>query len=141
MSLDLTILRLLKYRERCDRLAKAVPKQVLDPQTATILGDMQAFFSAFPDAAVVPHAEFFSWFKMRHPTLTAEQLTVYDHLLKQVQEDVAPALEAGLMERLTAAETAYNVAELIQKWNRGEEVDLYVALRHEVEQFENNTKR
>ena len=37
MSLDLTVLRLLKRRDRCDRLARAVPKQVLDPQTARLL--------------------------------------------------------------------------------------------------------
>lgn len=45
MSLDLTVLRLLKRRDRCDRLARAVPKQVLDPQTATILADFRAFFA------------------------------------------------------------------------------------------------
>ena len=141
MSLDLTVLRLLKHRDRCDRLARAVPKQVLDPQTATILADFQSFFIAFPDTPVVPHAEFFSWFKMKHPTLTPDQLSLYEHLLKQVQEEVTPDLERGLMERLTAAETAYNVAALLQRWNAGDEVDLYVALRTEVEQFENNTNR
>lgn len=141
MSLDLTVLRLLKRRDRFDRLARAVPKQVLDPQTSTILADFQSFFAAFPDTAVVPHAEFFSWFKMKHPTLTPEQLGVYEHMLKQVQDDVAPDLEAGLMERLTAAETAYNVAALLQRWNAGDELDLYVALRNEVEQFESNTNR
>ena len=141
MSLDLTILRLLKYRDRCSRLLKAVPQQVLGPQTATVLADFQSFFAAFPDEGRIPHAEFMSWFKMRHPSLTPEQLTVYDHLLKQVQEDVAPGLEQGLMERLVAAETAYNVAALLQRWNQGDEVDLYVALRGEVAAFEAHTNR
>lgn len=142
MSLELTVLRLLKYRSRFDRLSRAVPKHVLDPKTQTILDDYRAYFAEFPAADRVNHEEFFSWFKaFRHPTLTPEQCTLYDTMLRAVQQDVDPALEAGLLERLTAAETAYNVAALLQKWQAGDEVDLYVALREQVEAFEQNTNR
>lgn len=142
MSLELTVLRLLKYRDRFERLIRAVPKHVLDAKTQTILDDYAAFFKEFPEAAKIPHDEFFLWFRaFRHPTLTTEQQALYEQMLKAVQTDVGPDIEAGLLERLVAAETAYNVAGLLEQWNKGEEVDLYVALREQVERFEQNTNR
>lgn len=141
MSLDLTLLRILKYRDRCTRLHRSVPKQVLDPITQTVLGDIVGYFEKFPEAAKLEASSFFTWFKLRHPTLTPEQMGTYEHLLKQVQEDVPHEVEAGIMERLVAAATAYDVADLLQRWNRGDEVDLYAALRVAVEQFEFDTKR
>ena len=141
MSLDLTLLRVLKYRDRMSRLYRSVPAHVLDQLTKTVLADMHSFFEQHTDGAVLPHAEFWTWFKFRHPTLTPEQFAAYEHLLKQVQEDVAPELEASIMNRLVAADTAYKVAGLIEQWNRGDEIDLYVSLRGAVEQFEADTNR
>lgn len=141
MSLDLTLLRVLKYADRHKRLSRAVPKHVLDPLTQTVLDDVAAFFAEFPDQARLPHQEFFTYFKMRHPTLTPEQFVAYEHLLKQVQEDVPADLEAGIMSRLVAADTAHKVLGMIERWNRGEEVDLYIELRNAVEKFEQDTDR
>lgn len=141
MSLDLTLLRVLKRRDRFDRLYRSVPKGVLDPITQTVLGDVAVYFGQFPEQAVLAHAEFFTLFKLRHPTLTPDQLSAYEHLIKQIQEDVAPELEAGIMERLVAADTASRVAALLQRWNQGDEVDLYAQLRSEVEEFENTLNR
>lgn len=141
MSLDLTLLRVLKRRDRFDRLYRSVPKGVLDPITQTVLGDVAVYFGQFPEQAILSHAEFFTLFKLRHPSLTPEQLSAYEHLIKQIQEDVAPELEAGIMERLVAADTANRVAALLQRWNQGEEVDLYATLRAEVEEFENTLAR
>lgn len=141
MSLDLTILRVLKYRTRLERMMRSVPAHVLDPLTKTVLDDMHKFFALHPTVDKLPHAEFFTLFKMWHPTLKPEQFATYEHLLKQVQEDVPPELEATLMERLVAADTAYRVAGLLEQWHRGDEVDLYVQLRDTVEQFEKDTNR
>ncbi|CAJ2828652.1 dnaB-like helicase C terminal domain protein [Burkholderia pseudomallei] len=83
------------------------------------------------------------WFgTFAHPTLSAEQLALYRALLgKVLNEDCDPSLEAGIMERLVAAETANRVTSLIEKYNNGDEVDLYVSLRDEIERFEQNTNR
>lgn len=142
MSLELTTLRLLKYRDRCERLYRVVPKQVLDDKTRTILDDYVAYFKEFPEAKRVNHEEFFMWFRaFRHPTLTDEQAKLYEHMLRAVQEDVSPEIESGLMARLVAAESAYNMAEHIQRFQNGEEVDLFVLMRDEVERFEAGTDR
>lgn len=141
MSLDLTLLKLFKHRDRIERLLRAVPKGVCSPQTDAILMDYKLYFEQHPDTKAIPIAEFLTWFKLRHPTLKPEQMTVYEHQLTLAQQEVSPEVEAGLMERLVAAETALRLAELIQEWNEGKEVDLYVRTRSLVEDFEARTHR
>jgi replicative DNA helicase len=142
MTIELTVLRLLKYRDRCERLHKAVPRHILDPKTQAILDDFVVYFKEFPDASKVRHDEFFTWFRaFRHPKLTDEQAAVYDKMLQQVQIDVSSEVESGLMERLVAADTAYQVAALLQRWNDGDEVPLYSELVHLVERYEQQTER
>ena len=45
MSLDLTMLRLLKHRDRYELHHRAVPKDVLEPHTRIILEDYGKFFA------------------------------------------------------------------------------------------------
>lgn len=137
MSLDLTVLRLLKYRERYERLARAVPRRALDSKTAIILDDFGAFFREFPDAKVIDPGPFMLWFKgFRHPSLKDEAAAVFDGLLREVAHDVAPEIEAGLMERLVAADAAAKLAELLERYTAGDEIDLYAATRGVVENYE-----
>ncbi|WP_232078734.1 DnaB-like helicase C-terminal domain-containing protein [Burkholderia multivorans] len=124
-------------------MAKAVPTAALEAKSVVILGDYGKFFQEFPDQQRIELEPFMLWFgTFAHPTLTAEQLGLYRALLGRVlNEDCDPALEAGIMERLLAAETANRVTSLIEKYNNGDEIDLYVALRDELERFEQNTNR
>ncbi|MDN7427794.1 AAA family ATPase [Burkholderia sp. AU45388] len=143
MSIEVTLLQLLKYRERYERLAKAVPTAALEAKSVVILGDYGKFFSEFPEQQRIELEPFMLWFgTFAHPTLTPEQLGLYRALLGRVlNEDCDPSLEAGIMERLVAAETANRVTSLIEKYNNGDELDLYVSLRDEIERFEQNTNR
>ncbi|VWC96156.1 hypothetical protein BCO18175_03723 [Burkholderia contaminans] len=143
MSIEVTLLQLLKYRERYERLAKAVPTAALEAKSVVILADYGKFFTEFPEQQRIELEPFMLWFgTFAHPTLTAEQLGLYRALLGRVlNEECDPSLEAGIMERLVAAETANRVTSLIEKYNNGDEVDLYVSLRDEIERFEQNTNR
>lgn len=143
MSIEVTLLQLLKYRERYERLAKAVPTAALEAKSVVILGDYGKFFTEFPEQQRIELEPFMLWFgTFAHPSLTAEQLGLYRALLGRVlNEDCDPSLEAGIMERLVAAETANRVTSLIEKYNNGDEIDLYVTLRDEIERFEQNTNR
>ena len=142
MSLELTTMRLLKYRDRYDRLIRAVPMHALDPNAKTILEDFGRFFREFPDVARIEHATFFPWFKgFAHPKLKPEAIAVYDAMLRSVDDDVSKDVESGLLERLVAADTAYKMAEILGKWQEGEEIDLYVTMRGLVDHFEAQTNR
>ena len=142
MSLDIAVLRFLKYRERYDRLARSVPKAALQPLTAELLGDFGVFFREFEDAQRIVHGPFLTWFRgFRHPNLKDDAFALYQAVIEKSMEDISPELEAGLMERLVAADTAARVTALLERWNSGDEVDLYAELRNNVERFEQQVDR
>lgn len=141
-ALDITVLRLLKYRERYEQLARSVPKQALQPLTSELLGDFGVFFREFPNAKRIEQGPFTTWFRgFRHPNLKDDSFTLYGAVIAKSMEDVSPDLEAGLMERLVAADAAARVTALLEKWNAGDEVDLYSELRANVERFEQQVDR
>ena len=142
MALDITVLRLLKYRERYDRLARSVPKGALQPLTADLLGDFGVFFREFPDAQRIVHGPFATWYRgFRHPSMKDDAFGLYAAVIEKSMEDISPELEAGLMERLVAADTASRITALLEKWNNGDEVDLYRELRNNIEHFEQQVDR
>ena len=142
MSLDVTALRLLKYRERYERLARAVPARALQPTTASLLGDFGAFFREFAQAKRIEHGPFLTWFRgFRHPRMQDADYSAYEQIIAASMQDVPPEVEAGLMERLVAAEAAASVTSLLEKWNQGDELDLYQELRNNLERFEQQLAR
>jgi replicative DNA helicase len=138
----MTLLRLLRTRERYEKLRRAVPDAVLDLKTKTILDDFGKYFREFTDVTRIEQEPFWLWFRsFAHPKLNDEQRALYHGLLKQVQEPVDPALEAGLMARMVAAKTASDLLGLIERFNEGEELDFGSQLRSTIEQFELDTNR
>lgn len=142
MSLDITVLRLLKYRERYDRLRRSVPKGALQPLTAELLDDYGVFFREFSEAPKIEHGPFLTWYRgFRHPQMKDDSFGLYSAVITKAMEDVSPELESGLLERLVAAEAASRVTSLLERWNAGDEVDLYTELRNNVERFEQQIDR
>lgn len=141
--MDLTLLRLLRTRERYEKLIKAVPTGALDLHTSVILDDFGKFFREFPDVGeITGDGPFWTWFRsFAHPSLNDQQRSLYQGLLKQINDPVPPELEAGLMDRLVAADTAQKLLTLVENFNEGKEIDLGAALRATVEQFELDTNR
>jgi replicative DNA helicase len=142
MSLDITTLQLLKHRERYERLARAVPRRALDTRTQVLLSDFGRFFREFPDAQRVSSGAFKIFFKSIHPKLSDEEHAVYDALFKRIDEqDVAPEVEGGLMARLVATATAFDIATLIEKFNSGDEIDLRTELTARLEEYDRMVDR
>lgn len=142
MSIDLTTLRLLKYRDRYQRYRAHVPTQAMDQFTTTLLDDFGRFFREFPDAKKLEHVVFFPWFRtFAHPSLSPESVSAYDRLLKEVDKDVTPEIESGLLARLVATESAHSMATLLGRYQGGEEVDLLTSMRGIIEDFEMRTNR
>lgn len=138
----MTLLRLLRTREEYDKLRRAVPDDVLDLKTKTILDDFGKYFREFEDVPDIEHEPFWLWFRtFAHPKLNDEQRAVYNGLLKQVQEPLDPALKAGLQARLVSAKTAARLLDGIERFNEGEEIDLGALLRSTVEQYDLEVQR
>lgn len=119
-----------------------MPTHTLDVKTQTILADYGKFFREFPDVTAIEEEPFWLWFKsFGHPTLKEDVLDYYRQIIRQIQQPVPEELEAGLMDRLVAADTAHKLTEMLEKFNEGEEIDLGSGLRTVVEQFELDRNR
>jgi replicative DNA helicase len=143
LSIEVTLLQLLKYRERYEKVHKAVPTVALEELSRIFIADFGAFFKEFPDVKRIEFEPFMFWFKsFQHPTVKPEKLALFAELLKPaLLTDCEPALEAGIMGRLVEAEAASRFTDILTRWEQGEERDLYVALREELDRFTQQTTR
>lgn len=141
IGLELTLLRLLKYRDRFLRFYRHVPHKILDQRTALVLACFEQYFKQHPELDRIDSDNFGVWFRITHPNLKEEAAAIWNKQFEAMMEDVPEHIERGIMERLVAAEAAYDTAELLSKWNDGDEVDLYVAMRGVVERYEKAVNR
>lgn len=128
MSLDVTLLRLLKTRERYEKLYRSVPEQGIDDNTRTILKDFGKYFNANPGAQVIEPGPFTTYFSLLHPNLKPETIGVYKARFKEIGKDPEPGTEDGILERLVSVRTAVKLQQLLEDFDDGE-ADLSAALR------------
>lgn len=141
-SLDTQTLQLLRRRDRYEQMARAIPARALDVRTKALLDDFGRFFRDFPDAQDINGPAFKVMFRSVHPLLPVEDVTVYEKIIDVVLNGtVPPDIEAGLMKRLAAAATAYDIAQDIAAFNEGREIDLRRAVEARVEEYDKFVQR
>lgn len=124
MSIELHILKILKHREKFNNYYGIIPQKAIEKNTQIILRDFGAYFKEF-DVPVINSTEFLSWFKaFRHPTFADEDMALLSTIIKKIDTDVSPEVEAGFTKRLLSTKTAYELTEVITKYTNGEDIDL-----------------
>jgi Autographiviridae putative DNA helicase len=142
MSLDLTLLRLMKHRSKFDRLIGGLPEAGLEDTTTVLLTDFKLFFKEFPDADLIDYNIFMVWFKeFRHSNFNEERHAMFDAIMRKVPEDIPKEVEHGLMARLLSAEFSYKMLTTIGEWDNGGEFDLLTRSQETLEQFEQSLDR
>jgi replicative DNA helicase len=125
MALDITLLQILKHREKYLGLIDHVPRRALQVQTSILLDDFGAYFAEFGSNTIEP-GPFMLWFSgFRHPTLKAEVVQVYRQLLQDAMQDAPTHIQRGILARLSNAAAAKDAATVLDAWNNGDEVDLH----------------
>ncbi len=123
MSLDATLLKLLKYKDKYELYHRAVPREILEPHTRVLLDDYGKFF-AESQAPVADPSNFTSWFLLAHPKLKPEAKALLVGIIKNTVEDVHETIERGILGRLEDARQALALTNLLEKYNAGEEVSV-----------------
>lgn len=137
MSLDLTLLQLLKERPRYERLARSVPARALDPTSKLLLDAFGAYFKDMPNALTVEVGPFMAWAKLsRFKKSTDEALAKLAAIMQRVQAGCDPALESGMLLRLAEAAMAADALAAVAQFNDGEEINLAVRMAEIKEEFE-----
>lgn len=123
MSLDSTILKLLKHRDKYELYRSAVPVNILAPHTNIILTDFGEFFKE-SDAPSANAETFIPWFLLKHPKLKAEPKALLTGIIKAADADVPSDVERGILTRLEDARQAAALTTLLERYNAGEEVSI-----------------
>lgn len=139
--IDVSVLQLLKGRERYDVLHRAVPAKALSQQAAYLLKWFGKFFKENPECERIPFDAFHSWFQLSHPKLSDEQRTVWKRSIKEaLTKDCDPTVAASLVEQLVTLATASELATMLEQYEEGE-LDLTGALRLLHDKHFNNLAR
>ena len=142
MSVEMTLLRVLKYRANHDKIIKSVPLDALDERTRIVLKDFTRYFREHEDVEVIQFDPFWLWFKaFAHPKLSEEGKETYQQLLQGMSEDASESVQRNLMDQLVAMRSANRLADAITRYMEGEEIDLLSVVKGEVEKFELDIQR
>jgi replicative DNA helicase len=128
-SLDLTLLRVLKHREKFDRYARVIPADAVQPHTKLIIADYGKFYTENPEAQKASEDAFIPWFLLAHPKLKDEPKSLLLATLKAAQQDVSPELEGGILQRLTALRLSAELTSMLEQWNNGEDINITARIR------------
>ncbi len=128
-SLDLTLLRLLRTRDRYDLYNRSVPREILEPHTRVLLEDYGKWY-AESNGAPVTEDGFLPWFLLAHPKLKDEPKSMLTSIIKNAQAPVPEDVERGILARLEDARQAQALTSMLERYNAGEEVSIMRTVQH-----------
>ena len=143
MALDMLLLQSLKHRKNFTKLHKVINARALDSITATLVEDFRVWFAEQPECKLIPvDGAFQSWFvTVRHRKLSAEDAAVYRKVLSQIKTDPPEAESQLIIGKLMEANAHQLIADLVERWDRGEEFNLIKALESVVTDYHADFKR
>lgn len=142
MSLELTLLRLSKDRQRFFRLVPSVPREGLEETTSLVVRGLRKFYAEFPKVETLDMDAFVGWMRnVCYAHLPKERLDVLLIALTNMRKDVPAEMEAGMTERLLSVEFAGAANSLVQSFVGGGEVDIVRDMQGLAEQFDVRMQR
>lgn len=134
--LDITLLRIMKYKKDFIKLNPSIPKDTLDLQTQAIITDFGKYFEKFPEHDKIDLQVFLPAFKRWHPTIKDEQLSTYISILGNVNQDVDDCTKDGVLDDLFELALGTKVANLCMRYEEGDlETPLGLAISNEIDSY------
>ena len=130
---DLSILRLLKYKEAHDRIVPALPVDALDKKTMILIDDMGKFLKETGHPVVKAGAFKTAFFNFYHPKLPKADQAYYNTLIDRLEKDVDDATARMLNNHLVELSFATDACNQIMDYQSGKDIDIIssVGTRHE----------
>lgn len=143
MSIDISLLQLLKHKKEYNRLRRVVNARTLEQRTQLILKDFGKYFDQCEDCERIPlTGEFFTWFSMvAHRTLSQEDLQVYQHIFRQAEHDPDDTTRDMIINKLLESDLAMQAADALAAFDAEEEIDIPTVLRRLLDNYDSTGKR
>lgn len=125
MSLDLGLLRVLKYKEQYEKVARFIPMAAISKKTKAIVKDIHKYFEEYPDEEQIDFDVFRNlFFTVWHKTLKDADIDYYNQVLTRMTEDVSDQQRDSMINALIELEFATDVSNLIDTYANDGEIDL-----------------
>ncbi len=141
VSLDLSVLRLLKRRKDYERYAKLVPEGVVNETTKKLVARFGEFFKAVPGEDSVTFTNFWPFLRSKYPKWKDKDVAYWEASLKPIDVDNPAGYNETLLTQLLATDLGRKALALIERHNEGDDIDLGEALRGAVERYETQVER
>jgi replicative DNA helicase len=123
------LLRILKYREQFDKVNRYIPHSAIDKRTKAVTEDIRKYFAMNDGEDKIDFPSFRSmFFTTWHKNMADTDCEYYNKLIDRMQEDVPESVKKNIINQLLELEFATEVANVIEEYQQGEEVDVVVCL-------------
>lgn len=122
--MDHLLLHALSQKQRYNSLKGVVPVGMVAPDTMALMQWFGAYFQAFPEREVVQVDELISLIRLRAAASPPEQLQLTLHLVESLRQEPDKVAIQGILGQLYELDLSGRAASMIEKYQRGEEIDL-----------------
>ena len=122
--MDSLLLHALSNKQRYNSLKHVVPQGMVAPDTLALMQWYGAYFGAFPERDAVDVDELQSLVRLRSAHAAPESVQITLHLIEQLRQKPDDTAINGILGQLYELDLSGRAAALIEKYQRGDEVDL-----------------
>ena len=122
--MDSLLLHALSNKQRYNSLKHVVPQGMVAPDTLALMQWYGAYFGAFPERDAVDVDELQSLVRLRSAHSAPESVQITLHLIEQLRQKPDDNAINGILGQLYELDLSGRAAALIEKYQRGDEVDL-----------------
>lgn len=118
--IDITLLRIMKYKADYYKLVHSVPTKVMDERTQLLINDFGKYFKAFPAHEKIDLLTFMPRFKQWHQAMDEDSFTTYTQILKNIIPDVDNDTKGGILGEIYELDLATKLMKAAEDYADGE---------------------
>lgn len=123
-KLDMSLLRLMKYRKYYIKYIKIINKRAVEQVTQSIIEAFGKYFDLLPECERIPvSTDFYTWFTL-NSHYPQDSLVSFKRRFTELESDPTVQVISVMEESLLTAELALKVGELIERYKEGDDLQL-----------------
>lgn len=139
--LDTVLLQVVKSREQYEKVARYIQKDSIGKKTMAIVKDIGKYFESTEETEIDFPAFRSLFFNAYHIGLKDDDITYYNNVLTVMEKDAPEAVQKNLINALLEKQLATSVANDIDLYMSGEEIDIVHAIFSEAQQTKDALQR
>lgn len=133
--IDLSLLRLMKFRKNFYKLKGRVPRNAMDNKTAEIIDDYGKYFDKMHEHTVIDMPLFLPMYRSWHTGRKEEEANAYEVILRNAAKNIPDNEAATVMRQLLELRLATDLANAAAKFEEGDLPNIHGVIQQHLVQF------